>query len=325
MAEGNSIDGVLLQWGDRLFYPPNRLIRPQEQPRLRNLADRHRVEWLRERIAAAAVRRAPQVMVKVTGGGRGMNAIAAHLRYITKNGRLEIEDGEGRISRGKEALREVLEEWRYGGSLIPDLSERREAFNIMLSMPRGSAQASIVERAAREFARTELRGHKYVMVLHDHQANPHVHISVRAESKDGRRLNPRKADLQRWRETFAERLRELGIDAEATRQATRGVARNYPALWQEKAQAQNRLWAPRDAHRSGEHASRTRADAAAAWLHLAEALSRSADPRDRQMAPHCAASATRCQISARQAISVSINEPSRQWGGRQVDPPALTR
>jgi hypothetical protein len=209
MGQGNSIDGVLLQWGDRLFYPPNRLVRPQEQPRLRGLSNRARVEWLRERIAAAAVRRAPQVMVKVTGGGRGMKAIAAHLRYISKNGRLEIEDDEARISRGKETLREVLDEWRYGGSLIPELSDRREAFNIMLSMPRGSAQASVVERAAREFARAELHGHKYVMVLHDHQANPHVHISVRAESKDGRRLNPRKADLQRKPRCKVSRTRRI--------------------------------------------------------------------------------------------------------------------
>jgi hypothetical protein len=38
------------------------------------------------------------------------------------------------------------------------------------------------------------------MVLHDHQANPHVHLSVRAESKNGRRLNPaqgRSATLAR--------------------------------------------------------------------------------------------------------------------------------
>jgi hypothetical protein len=40
---------------------------------------------MRERIAAT-VRRAPQVMIKVTGGGRGMKAIAAHFRYIAKNG-----------------------------------------------------------------------------------------------------------------------------------------------------------------------------------------------------------------------------------------------
>ena len=30
-------------------------------------------------------------MVKVTGGGRGMKAIAAHFRYISKNGQLDIE------------------------------------------------------------------------------------------------------------------------------------------------------------------------------------------------------------------------------------------
>ena len=92
----------------------------------------------------------------------------------------------------------------------------------MLSMPRGTDPLS-VQRAAREFAQAELADHSYVMVLHDHQANPHVHISVRAESKHGKRLNPRKADLHRWRETFAEKLRGWGIEAEATRQATRGA------------------------------------------------------------------------------------------------------
>jgi hypothetical protein len=56
--------------------------------------------------------------------------------------------------------------------------------------------------AARAFARPELHNHRYVMVLHARQANPHVHLSVRAEGKDGQRLNPRKADLRRWREIF---------------------------------------------------------------------------------------------------------------------------
>jgi hypothetical protein len=79
------------------------------------------------------------------------------------------------------------------------------------------------------------------MVLHDHQANPHVHLSVRAESKNGRRLNPRKADLQRWREMFAERLRGWGIDAEASRQATRGERHSYEPIWRVKARQEGRL------------------------------------------------------------------------------------
>jgi hypothetical protein len=326
MNKGVSIDGVLLQWGDRLFYPPNRLVRPREQPRLKASSHQPRVDWLRERIGAVA-RRAPQVMVKVTGGGRGMKAIAAHLRYISKNGRLEIEDDEGRVNRGKDALGEIADEWRYGGSLIPEVSHRREAFNIILSMPRGSADASIVQRAAREFARAELDGHKYVMVLHDHQANPHVHISVRAESKDGRRLNPRKADLQRWRETFAEKLRELGIDAEATRQATRGVARNYPSLWQQKARADGRLRTERPSHRAGAGVARTRDAAAAAWLGIAEALELSADARDRQLARHCGAIAGQCRSSAYEAPIEVPRSGTGQPGEvpRQVDPPSLTR
>ena len=158
-------------------------------------------------------------MVKVTGGGRGMKAIAAHFRYISKNGRLDIEDERGVITRGQGGAarpRRALALRRLASSTTS--SHRREAFNIMLSMPRGT-DPLIVQRAAREFAQAELADHNYVMVLHDHQANPHVHISVRAESEHGKRLNPRKADLHRWRETFAEKLRGWGIDAEATRQA----------------------------------------------------------------------------------------------------------
>jgi len=195
MAQVPNIDGVLIQCGDRLFYPGNRVVKVRPQPRLDGSSQRQRAAVIRERIEATVVRRAPQVMVKVTGGGRGMQAIAAHFRYISKNGRLDMEDERGETMRGRDAVHALTEDWRFSGSQIEEVGYRREAFNIMLSMPRGT-DPLIVQRAAREFAQTELADHKYVMVLHDHQANPHVHISVRAESMHGRRLNPRKADLQ---------------------------------------------------------------------------------------------------------------------------------
>jgi len=44
-------------------------------------------------------------------------------------------------------------------------------------------------RAAREFAKEELVDHKHVMGLHDHRANPHVHIGVRAEYNSERGVN----------------------------------------------------------------------------------------------------------------------------------------
>ena len=74
MPHAQNIDGVLLQWGDRLFYPGNRIVRVPPQPKLSGLAAQQRAALIRQRIEATVIRRAPQVMVKVTGGGRGMKA-----------------------------------------------------------------------------------------------------------------------------------------------------------------------------------------------------------------------------------------------------------
>ena len=282
MSQPQSIDGALVQWGERLFYPGNRIVKVAPQPRLvANLA--RRAAAIRKRIEATAVRRAPQVMVKVTGGGRGMKAISAHFRYISKNGRLDIEDEHGQTSRGSEAVRELADDWRFGGTLIDDIGDRREAFNIMLSMPRSTEPLTVL-RAAREFAQAELSDHKYVMVLHDHQTNPHVHISVRAEAKHGKRLNPRKADLHRWRETFAEKLRGWGIEAEATRQASRGADRNFDLLWRVNARHEGRLLKARPVRKAGAAALASRSQAAEAWGHIAGALASSTDPKDRSLA-----------------------------------------
>ena len=157
MAQAPNIDGVLIQWGDRLFYPGNRIVKVRPPPKLSGNAARQHAAAIRARIEATVVRRMPQVMVKVTGGGRGMKAIAAHFRYISKNGRLGIEDELGHETRGKEGLLEIADDWRYGGTLIDDVAEPRhprEAFNIMLSMPRGTDPLT-VQRAAREFAKAE--------------------------------------------------------------------------------------------------------------------------------------------------------------------------
>jgi hypothetical protein len=282
VSDPRAIDDVLVTWGERLFYPRVRF-RDSRTPRLSLPSGRDRAAYFRARIEATVLRRAPQVMVKVTGGGRGMKAIAAHFRYICKHGRLEMEDEFGRRSFGKEAVQEVLDEWRSAGTAIDDVGFRREAINIMLSMPHGTSPNAVLA-AARAFAKTELSDHRYVMVLHDHQANPHVHLSVRAESKRGLRLNPRKVDLHRWREVFAEKLRHLGIDAEATRHESRGQIRTYPPLWRLKAADGGRSVGAPPGRRSNATESPNRREAAQAWREIAVALSASAAIEDQRLA-----------------------------------------
>jgi hypothetical protein len=275
----NRIDGVLVEWGDRLFYGSNRVVRSRT-PVLAGATLHARANTLRHRIQAIVVRNAPQVMVKVTGGGRGMGAIAAHLRYISKSGRIPFEDDRGVEREGAEALRDLIDQWRCGGARIPERSERREAFNIMLSMPAG-AKPEIVHNAAREFAKSELGNHRYVMVLHTHQANPHVHLAVRAAGRDGRRLNPRKQELLRWREVFAETLRGWGIEAEASSQVARGSRHRNERLWQRKAND-----AGRGSNRGGYAAAEltpARRHAAQAWCEIAKALASSEDKADREL------------------------------------------
>lgn len=171
------------------------------------------------------VRKAPEVLVKVSGGGKGMRAIKAHMDYISRNGHVALENENGEIIDGREAVRDLRDEWKLGLYGIPEESHKKEAFNIILSMPPGTDRKSVTD-AAREFAKTELSGNfQYVLATHDDEKHPHVHLCVKAQGIDGTRLNPRKADLQRWREGFAEALREHGIEANATPRVVRGPRR----------------------------------------------------------------------------------------------------
>jgi len=312
MSSQPSIDGMLVQWGERLFYPGNRIVTAWTS----RLRGQSRAAAIRSRIEAT-VRRAPQVMVKVTGGGRGMAAIRAHFRYITKNGRLDIEDDRGAVEQGKDAVKEIERQWQFGGAYVGEEGHRREAFNVMLSMPRGT-NPLIVQKAAREFAKVEFADHRYVMVLHDHQANPHVHLSVKAESKHGQRLNPRKADLHRWRETFAERLREWGIDAEATRQASRGEYRNRDELWRIKAREQGPLRKERPQKKGGEAPRLTRQGALDAWKQIFKALADSTRKDDQALAKRIADFVTDMPMIAR--TTTIRREPQREPLGRGREP-----
>ena len=171
------------------------------------------------------VRKAPEVMVKISGGGKGMSQIKAHFDYISRNGQVELENEEGEVLSGLESLRDLRDEWQFGQYGLPEVGHRKEAFNVVLSMPPGTSREA-VKNAARDFATREFGGnHPYVFAEHTDEAHPHVHLCVKAMGNDGTRLNPRKADLERWREEFAQSLWEQGVAANATRRVARGVVR----------------------------------------------------------------------------------------------------
>lgn len=172
------------------------------------------------------VRRAPEVMVKVTGRTRGVEHLTAHLLYITRRGELEAEDRDGWPVSGRAEVVERARDWEAIAALDSRRGPRTPtSHSIVLSMPAQTDPLKLRD-AARAFAWEVFGGqHDYVLVLHTDTGRPHVHLSVRSLGDEGQRLNPKKADLEAWRQAFARRLRERGIEAEATPRRARGVTR----------------------------------------------------------------------------------------------------
>jgi len=182
------------------------------------------------------VRRTPEVMVKVTGGGTRRRAVAAHLSYIGRNGKLEIETDEGqRIAKADQ--KSLLDDWhlelspgqyRKAKDDKPPPRAVKLTRNITLSMPKPTPPDKVLA-AARAFARERFGAkHRYALVLHTDQKHPHVHLVVKAEGLDGRRLHIDKAMLREWREDFARMMREQGVAANATPRVVRGRNKGGP-------------------------------------------------------------------------------------------------
>ncbi len=67
-----------------------------------------------------------------------------------------------------------------------------------------ATSAATVRDAARAFAREVFADQfDYVFARHTDAQHPHVHLAVRPLGEEGERLNPKKADLEIWRQVFA--------------------------------------------------------------------------------------------------------------------------
>ena len=172
---------------------------------------------------ARLVERTPEVMVKITGRTKGRAHLEAHLAYISREGSLPLEGRDGEQLIGLKEVRELGSDWA-----AENIATRWDAplsLSVVLSMPPGTSHVGVRD-AARAFA-AETFGERfdYAFALHTDADHPHVHLAVRMLGRDGERLNPRKADLDQWRQTFARTLRDREIAAEATPRRTRGVVR----------------------------------------------------------------------------------------------------
>lgn len=170
------------------------------------------------------VRKAPEVMVKISGKQRGAAHLGEHFGYISRHGKLEVRSSEGEIITDEKRLKTIAADWdMLDQAMNPTGRDRPTSMSMVLSMPGGTTDAATVHDAVQAFARVEFEGQfAYMVALHTDTDHPHVHLTVATQGEDGSRFNPRKADLHYWRESFAHELRQRGVAAEATPRRARG-------------------------------------------------------------------------------------------------------
>lgn len=177
------------------------------------------------------VRGVPEVMIKVSGGGRCAAAVKAQLAYIDRHGKFEVHTDEGERLQGQGIAERLVDDWNLEagkGQYRPEpkkgKKDRRlkQVHHIVFSMPASTPPAKLLA-ATRKFAREKFAlQHRYAMVLHTDHGHPHVHVVVKAVSEQGMRLVILKPMFMQWREDFAGYLRELGVAANATPTHLRG-------------------------------------------------------------------------------------------------------
>lgn len=172
-------------------------------------------------------RRVPEAVVRVTGRQHGGGHVLANFAYISRLGHgdekeLGLETSEGEILRDGREMQLLAKEWN---DWEMDGDARRKgatSLSMILSMPTGTDPKRL-KAAALDFGREEFANRSWVASLHVDRDHPHVHLTIARRDHDGRRFHPNRDDLFRWRQRFAEKLRNRGIEANATPARARGI------------------------------------------------------------------------------------------------------
>jgi hypothetical protein len=187
----------------------------------RRLSDRELYTPTLEDMLHTAARKT-QAIFKISSYGKGTKRIAGHLCYISRRGKLELEDQDGKKISGTSSQKEIIDGWsaEFGKRV-----SSRDTIHLVLSTPPGtnSQQAYL---AGKEFLEKEYKYsmHEYLFLLHNDTDHPHVHVVVKMVSRLGNKLDPRRAYLRRVRQEYAKICRSYGIEVEASARAERGLS-----------------------------------------------------------------------------------------------------
>ena len=166
--------------------------------------------------------RGKEVVIKITGNSKNFQHWKAHLDYVTRKGELEIVADKDTKYQGLEDNKAFSKFFNNSGSAIPNdhenLKEKREVLNFVFSMkeqnttPKDKLMEAVIKSVKEKYPNNPA-----CFSFHGDTDNPHIHCDLKIQSLDGKRIDVKIADLQKLRKDYAKNLRDLGIEAYATR------------------------------------------------------------------------------------------------------------
>ena len=176
-------------------------------------------------------RKNTEVVVKITSGSKNSQALSRHIDYISRKGNVELITNDFDKYIGEDEILEVKRIFKNEGAPIPlykeGAKEKRHTINMVFSMkehsttPKEKLQQSVITALKRMYP-----NNFFVVTFHNDTDNPHCHVCLKVADKNGKRINPKKADLANLRAEFAKALNELGVEAKATNKKQREVEIN---------------------------------------------------------------------------------------------------
>ncbi|MBL3519487.1 spore coat protein CotH [Arcobacter lanthieri] len=166
--------------------------------------------------------RGKEAVIKISGNSKNFDSFKRHIEYITRDYELPLYDNEGNKYEGKEEIKEYVELYNIDGA-IPDYEdtlkrERREVLNFIFSMkehhttPKDKLMEAVIKSVKEKYPYNPA-----VFSFHGDTDNPHIHCDLRIQDIYDKRIDVKIADLHKLRQDYAKNLRDLGIEAYATR------------------------------------------------------------------------------------------------------------
>ena len=166
--------------------------------------------------------RGKEAVIKITGNTKNLDAFKRHIEYITRDYELPLYDDEGNIYEGKDEIKEYIELYNIDGA-IPEYEhsrkkERREVLNFVFSMKEHhtTPKEKLIEAVIKS-VKEKYPNNPSCFSFHGDTDNPHIHCDLKIQDINGKRIDVKIADLHKLRQDYAKNLRDLGIEAYATR------------------------------------------------------------------------------------------------------------